>query len=428
MTHLDATVVNVALASIRADFGTSFATVQWVVGGYLLALALMLPLNAWLVNRVGAKRLYVICFAAFTFTSLLCGAARSAEQLIAARMLQGMAGGLLTPMSQMMLAQIAGPHLARVAGYMAVPIVMAPVVGPVVAGAILKVAGWPWLFYINLPIGVLAIALAIRLLPADEPARERRPFDALGFFLISPALVGMLFGLDRLPSAVGILSLAAGIALLAVFVVHARRRKEAALVDLRLFANRTFATATMTQFLSNGANLAGQLLLPLFLISGCGYSPVTAGWMLAPIGIGMLCVYPLQGMLTERFGFRMVSAGGAILLTLSTLPVLWMAHNAVVPAALLVALFLRGIGQSAIGVPSLAAAYAAIPRESIPLASTAANIAQRLGGPVGTTLVAIVLSLTAMHGAGPAAFFAALVALVVLQLLVLTSALRLPLR
>ena len=428
MTHLDATVVNVALASIRADFGTSFATVQWVIGGYLLALALMLPLNAWLVSRVGAKRLYIICFAAFTATSLLCGAARSAEQLIAARMLQGIAGGLLTPMSQMMLAQIAGPHLARVAGYMAVPIVMAPVIGPVVAGAILKIAGWPWLFYINVPIGIAAIALAIRLLPADEAARERRPFDMLGFILISPGLVGVLFGLDRLPSVAGIVSLAAGIALLAGFVVHALHRKEAALVDLRLFANRTFATATMTQFLSNGANLAGQLLLPLFLISGCGYSPVTAGWMLAPIGIGMLCVYPLQGTLTDRFGYRAVSAGGAVLLTLSTLPVLWMTRNPLLPVVLVGALFARGVGQSAIGVPSLAAAYTAIPREAIPLASTAANIAQRLGGPTATTLMAIVLSFTAAYGAGPAAFFAALVALVALQLLVFTSAMRLPVR
>ena len=114
----------------------------------------MLPLNGWLVDRLGAKRLYLSCFSAFTLASLLCGTAKIMDQLICARVIQGIAGGLLTPMTQLMLARVAGKHMARVMGYTAVPIMIAPILGPVVAGAILKYAAWPWLFYVNLPIGI----------------------------------------------------------------------------------------------------------------------------------------------------------------------------------------------------------------------------------------------------------------------------------
>jgi EmrB/QacA subfamily drug resistance transporter len=426
MTQMDSTVVNVSLSTIRQDLHASIDSVQWIISGYLLALALTLPLNAWLVGRVGAKRLYLGCFSAFTLASVLCGMQTSMNGLIWARVIQGMAGGLLTPMTQMMLARAAGRHMARVMGYTAMPVLIAPLLGPVVAGAVLKYAAWPWLFYINLPIGIVAVFIAAVLLPGDHAAGQNRPFDLSGFLLISPGLASLLYGLDHATQRQGVLFLLSGIILMAAFVWHAIRKDTAALIDLRLFANRVFATATTTQFLSNGATYAGQMIVPLFLIAGCGMSAAKAGWMLAPMGLGMMCIYPLLGFLTDRFGCRAVSAGGTLVVILTTLPFLWMIETRLSLTLLVIALFARGAGQGAIGVPLVSAAYAAVPREQLALATTASNIVQRLGGPIGTTIMAIVLSHP--RTSGPRAFTMAFAALIGMQLVLLSSAARLPIR
>ena len=428
MAQMDSTVVNVSLSTIRQDLHTSITLVQWIISGYLLALALMLPLNAWIVDRLGAKRLYLWCFSAFTLASLLCGAATTINGLILARVIQGIAGGLLAPMTQMMIARAAGRQMARVVGYASMPVLLAPILGPVLAGAILKYATWHWLFYINLPFGLLAVALAALLLPGDAAAAQKRPFDFLGFLLISLGLASLLYGLDHALRRDGALALFCGLILMGIFIRHALRKKSAALIDLRLFNNRIFATATRTQFLSNGMTYAGQMLLPLYLITGCGFSPAETGWMLAPLGLGMMCVYPSLGALTDRFGCRAVSVGGALFATLGTLPLVWMTQGRFLPALMVVSLFTRGAGLGAVGVPSLSAAYASVPKEKLALATTASNIVQRLGGPTATTLLTIVLSLSETHvpAIGPRAFLVPFLALIGLQLLVLSSASRLP--
>src|SRR5262249_54434000 len=154
---------------------------------------------------------------------------------------------------------------------------------------------WPWLFYLNLPIGALGVGLAAWLLPGDEASVDRRRFDPLGFLLISPGLASLLFGFSHLAAPGGQLALAAGAALIAAFVWHARRWGSAALLDLGLFRNRIFSISAQTQFLANATFFARQLLVPLFLIAGCGVPAVHAGWIMAALGVGMLCTYPLVG-------------------------------------------------------------------------------------------------------------------------------------
>src|SRR5580700_5830493 len=165
LSQLDATVVNVSLSTLAVELHTTLTTIQWVTSGYLLALALMLPLNGWLVQRIGAKRLYLVCFSGFVLTSALCAASWSANSLIGFRVLQGVSGGLMAPMMQLMVARVAGKNLVRVMSYAAVPILLGPILGPVIAGAILQHASWRWLFLVNLPVGVLAIVLAVLFLP-----------------------------------------------------------------------------------------------------------------------------------------------------------------------------------------------------------------------------------------------------------------------
>jgi MFS family permease len=250
MAQLSTTMVNVSLSSLGTELHASLSAIQWVTSSYLLALALILPLNGW---------------------------AWSANSLIAFRVLQGMSGGLLAPMVQMMMARAAGKHMARVIGYAAVPIMLGPLLGPVIAGAILQFASWRWLFLINLPVGVLAIVLAIIFLPNDREETQRRDLDLVGFALLSPGLVLFLYGSEHMGERIGQITVALSVVLLAMFFTVAIRKGDRALIDLQLFKGKTFAAATVAQFMSNGISFAGQMLIPIYLIDACGRSPSATG-------------------------------------------------------------------------------------------------------------------------------------------------------
>jgi EmrB/QacA subfamily drug resistance transporter len=430
LAQLDATVVNVSLPTLAVELHSALSTIQWVTSGYLLALALMLPMNGWLVDRIGSKRLYVWCFATFTMSSALCGSAWSAESLVGFRVLQGMSGGLLAPMAQMMIARAAGKHMARVMGYAALPILLGPILGPVLAGTILQHASWRWLFLVNVPVCVAGIVMALLFLPDDSGERRVRAFDGLGFALLSPGLVMFLYGSDHLEEATGRVLLGAAALLLVLFVRHGIAKGEGALLDLELFRQKVFSTAACTQFLSNGVSYAAQMLVPFYLIRVCGKSPGATGLMLAPLGLGMVCIYPWMGKLTQRFGIRWLSASGAALALAGLVPMVFLASHGLVTAVFVAALVVRGIGQGAVGIPSITSAYSSVPKRELPMATTSLNIVQRLGGPTLTTVCATFLAWR-MRLSGTASakgFVAAFALLCGLQVLVLLSALQLPTR
>jgi EmrB/QacA subfamily drug resistance transporter len=430
MSQIDATVVNVSLSSLAVDLHSSLATIQWVTSGYLLALALMLPLSGWLVDRIGARSLYLWCFSAFTVASALCGFAWSAGSLIGFRILQGMTGGLLAPMAQMIMARAAGRHMAKVFGYVAVPVLLGPILGPVLAGAVLQHLTWRWLFLVNLPVGVLALALAVVFMPADDALTQCRTFDLPGFLLLAPAMALFLYGADNIREHSGQLCFAFAIVMIAVFARDALRKGPEALLDLELFRGGAFPVSARTQFLQNGIMYATQMLLPLYLIRACGRTPGDVGVLLLPLGLGMLAAFPSMGWLTKHFGIRNVAAGGSLIGLLSALPFLYLADHRMVGPIFVVSLVLRGMGQGAIGVPSLSAAYSGVPKQEIPMATTTLNIVQRLGGPTLTTLMAAFLAWRmpfAVSADGVSrAFMLSFLALAVLHLLLLVSTLGLP--
>lgn len=407
MSGLDSTMVNVSLSTIGQAFGVPLGLIQWVTSAYLLALALALPLNGWLVDRVGAGRVFLACFGVFILGSALCGLAQSATQLIACRVLQGIAGGLLAPMMQLMMARHAGRHMARVIGIAAMPVMVGQMLGPSIGGLILTWLSWRWTFLVNVPVGLIAIAFAWRVLPRDEGAAPRR-LDLVGLAMISPGLALLLESLVSLahedPTAPW--RLAASLALLAGFAVHATRRPAAALIDLRLFRGKVFRAAAATQFVSNAINFGGQLLMPLFFLKLLGTSPGMTGLLLAPMGLGVFFALPIMGRLSERMGARAISGSGAAIACLATVPFALAGPDT--PLALLaVALFVRGFGVGSITLPSAAAAYASVPREALTSATTAINICQRLGGPAGTTGLAIFLQHMLADAAVPEAAYSA---------------------
>lgn len=430
MAQLDATVVNVSLANLAADLHVTLSAIQWVTSGYLLALALMLPLSGWLVDRIGAKALYLWCFAAFTVSSTLCGLAWSANSLIGFRIFQGMSGGLLAPMAQMMVARAAGKQLARVVSVASLPILLAPLLGPVIAGAILQFASWRWLFLVNLPVGVLAFALASAFLPNDREETRPRDLDVIGLALLSPGLVLLLYGSDHISERIGVASVAVSIVMFSLFYRTARSKGNAALIDLRLLKSKVFSASIVAMFMVNGISFAGQMLIPIYLVRACGFSPSRTGWLLAPLGFGMMCTYPFLGRLTKHFGIRKLAACGALLALAGTLPLVFLAQHGLIVAVLTASLFIRGVGVSAIGIPSITSGYASMARQDLPMATTAMNIVQRLGGPTLTTLCATFLgwrlSETPHSAPMSSAFVAAFSLLCGLHALLFLATLRLP--
>ncbi len=431
LAQMDATVVNVSLSSLALELHTSVSSIQWVTSGYLLALALTLPLSGWLVDRIGAKALYLCCFSAFTLTSVLCGFAWSANSLIGFRILQGMSGGLLAPMAQLIMARVAGDKMARVLGFAAMPILLAPLLGPVIAGALLRFASWRWLFWVNLPFGALALAFAILFLPHDRDDRRPRSLDLPGLGLLSPGVVLFLYGSEHIAAPVGLTALALSALLFMVFLRWATRKKEGAIIDLRLFKDDIFSAAVVTQFLSAGVAFAGQMLIPVFLTRAGALSPSQAGLLLAAQGLGMMFSYPFVGMLVERFGNRYVSAGGALTALAATMPFVYLGSHGLVGTVAAGALFVRGVGLSGIGIPSISAAYSSIKRQDLPMATTALNIVMRMGGPTFTTICAAFLGWRlAAHATAPgsAAYGEAFALLCGFHLVLFAAAMRLPRR
>lgn len=311
---LDMTAAGVALPAIARDYGGEPATLQWVVTGYLLALAVVTPASGWLGDRFGTKRVFVTALALFTAASALCAAAWSLPSLVGFRVLQGMGGGLLTPVGMTMLL-LAFPEQERAtaSAVLAVPAAVAPALGPILGGYFVAYHSWHWVFLINVPIGVLTLLLAWWLLQEHREAPEAR-FDWRGFGLGGAGLAALLYGLVQVGEAHGAVGPALGLAgvgavLLAAFV-RVEGRQESPLLDLSLFGEAGFRTGNSVLFLACVSFSGVLLMLPLLLQTGQGLSAFAAGLVVAAHAAGILVVMPLAPQLYHRLGGRALLVGG----------------------------------------------------------------------------------------------------------------------
>jgi EmrB/QacA subfamily drug resistance transporter len=400
MSILDTTIVNVALESLSRDLDAPLSTIQWVATGYLLSLATVIPLTGWAAERFGPRRVWMTVVSAFVATSALCGLAWSAESLIAFRVLQGFAGGMIMPIGMITLAQTAGPErVGRVMSVVGVPMLLAPVLGPVLGGLIVTHLSWRWIFLVNLPIGLVGLMLAARLMPAARSigrggAGAPSRLDWQGFALLSPGLGLLVFGLSEVSTHGGVtvgrlLPVLGGFALVAAFVMRAWRC-EAPLVDVRLFLQRGFSAAGVTVFLVGGALFGALLVLPLYYQVARGQSALSAGLLMAPQGVGAALGMNRAGRLVDRVGGGHVVIAGLVMLMVGTIPFTQVSADTSF-ALLAGSLVLRGIGLGFTMMPAMAAAYATIERAQVPRATPMLNVLQRVGGSLGTAVLAVVL-------------------------------------
>ncbi len=396
MTVLDLTIVNVAIPTLGRDFHTSISTIQWVITGYILAFASVIPLTGWATERFGAKRVWLASLLLFLVGSVLSGAAWSIGSLLGFRVLQGLGAGMILPVGQTMLAQAAGPQrMGRVMSVIGVPMLLAPVFGPVIGGAIVGKVSWRWIFFINLPVGVAAVLAALRLLPAAQPRLGQR-LDLRGLTLLSPGIAIFLYGMSEagnqggLRNARTIAASSIGLALVALFVWHAIRRGKNALIDLSLFRRRGFATAAAMSLLLIIALFGALILLPLYYQVVRHESALQTGLLLIPQGVGAAIAMPIAGWLTDKIGPRIVVSSGMVIATLGALAYTQVGADTSY-LYLAAALLVLGLGIGSTIVPSMAAAFQTLTHQEIPRATSALNVIQRIAGAIGTALLAIIL-------------------------------------
>lgn len=314
MEILDMTVLNTALPTIGREFGVDQTTLQYVLTGYLISLAIIIPASGWVADRFGSKYTFAFAIGVFTLSSALAGASQSMELLIFARVLQGIGGGMLTPVGTAMLFRaFPNDERAKASAILSVPVMIAPALGPVLGGWLTDEVSWRWIFYLNLPIGILGFLFTILFVPnykAENPGK----LDWIGFLLAGAGLAMLLVGLERTPSHgwsdTPTLSLiVAGLALLIAFVV-VELRIPAPMLDLRLLKDRNFAAGNVMTFLSTGALMGVLFLAPLLLQQVMGLTATESGFVTLAQVVGMMLCMPLAPKLYPRLGARVMMAVG----------------------------------------------------------------------------------------------------------------------
>jgi EmrB/QacA subfamily drug resistance transporter len=396
MSILDTTVVNVAINTLAGKFHTTLPTIQWVATGYTLALATVIPLSGWIADRFGTKRLYMTSIALFLGGSMLSGLAWSSGSIIVFRVLQGLGGGMIMPAGMTILTRAAGPQrIGRVMSIMGVPMLLGPILGPILGGWLVADVSWRWIFFINVPVGVVALALSRRVLPRDIPARGTR-LDFVDLLLLSPGLALLIYGLAETNSAGGfgaarvLAPMLAGLALIGGFVWHALRARHP-LIDLRLFRDRTFSTSSITLILVAISVFGTFLLLPLYFQAVRGESPLQSGLLLAPQGFGSMIAMPIAGQLADRTGPGRIVPFGLITIVLAVLGLTQI--GAATPYwKLEIDLFVFGLGMGFTMMPVFTGAMQSIRGPAVARASTALNILQQAGASVGTAVLSVLLA------------------------------------
>ena len=402
MEVLDTSIANVALPHIAGDLGASGDEGTWVLTSYLVSNAIILPISGWFVGMLGRKRFFMICIVVFTLSSLLCGIAWSLGFLLLARVLQGAGGGGLQPMAQAILADTFPPEKRGLAfSLYGVTAIVAPSIGPTLGGWITDNYSWRWIFYINLPVGVIALLLVYRLIedPAYLKALKGKSLrvDYIGFGLLALGVGALQILLDKGQeddwlgsNFIVTLTVVAATCLIAL-VVYEWFQKEP-IVDVRLFKNGNFATANTMMFMVGAISFASTVLMPQFLQTLMGYTAEKAGIVMSAAAAVLLMELPLVGQLTTRFQARRLIAFGwlALMCTmyLSTKRIdLQMSFGA--------ATWLRILQYVPLGfifIPSSTAAYAGIAPEKNNAVAGLVNFMRNIGSSVGTSLVTTILA------------------------------------
>lgn len=399
MASLDTSIVAVAQRTFVVEFHSTQAVVGWTVAGYILGLATATPMTSWAADRFGTKRLFMGSVLMFTLGSLLCAVSPNILLLIIFRIVQGIGGGVLMPLTLAIIRREAGPdRLGRLMALAAIPMMLAPIFGPILGGWLIRAYGWEWLFLINLPVGLAAFILAAILFPREQ-SRHPETVDFIGMLLLSPGVATFLYGLSEILGRGTVadrhvwIPAIIGLVLITTFVWHALRRADHhPLIDFRLLTNRSVGLANAGVFIYVVAGSVA-LLIPSFFQQVMHLTPMEAGLHMIPAALGTMLTMPLAGMLMDKYGpgnialigLTMVVAGMGIF-------TYGVATQLDYSPCLLVGMLITGIGAGCTVLPLSGSAVRTLAQDQIVRGSTLITITEMMAGAVGGALMSVLLT------------------------------------
>jgi EmrB/QacA subfamily drug resistance transporter len=406
MIMLDNTVVNVALPAIAADLGVGLSELEWIVTGYALTFASLMLTGGKLADMLGRRLVFIVGLAIFTVSSLACGLAGSGDVLIAARVVQGAGAALMNPATLSIIAATFPPRQRGMAiGIWAGVSAMALAVGPLVGGLLTEHISWSWIFFVNVPIGVLAIVASMLLIPESKDESADQRLDLPGLLTSGIGLFALTYGLIEAntygwtsPRIIGAFVVAA---VMLVTFVQLERHQRIPMLDLSLFRSGTFAGANLAVLLVALAMFGVFFFVSLYMQGVLGYSAVKAGAAFLPMTILIMLVAPIAGKSSDRFGSRWLMTSGMILIAVQ---LLYFSRLGVEESywRILPAMILGGFGMSLVMTPSAAAAMRALPVDKVGVGSAVLNAFRQVGGAMGIALIGAIMAhqLGALRGPG----------------------------
>ncbi|WP_028776691.1 MDR family MFS transporter [Shimazuella kribbensis] len=383
MILLNMTALNVAIPDLVETFHSSLSVIQWATTGYILAEAVIIPLSGWFSDRFGAKRVFIISILLFTISSILCVLASSAEQFILFRVLQGLGGGMVMPIGMAIVFRISPPDkVGTVMGMLGVPILVAPVIGPVLAGWLVEFSSWHYIFWINIPIGIIGIWMGIRYIPKLEKQIAAK-LDILGMIFGPLAFAALVYGVSQAGeygwgSKHVMIGLGIGIISLLIFIVVELRKKDP-LLELRVFRSHPFTIAVILLWITAIAFYGILFLNPLFLQKVQGYNAFETGLLLLPQAIACIIFVQLGGRLFDRFGVKPLVIAGAAIIALGAYLLSNLSSNSSL-GELVLPLLLAGSGQALFGMSLNAYIMKSAPPKLVNRVTSLTNATQQVMG------------------------------------------------
>ena len=402
MQNLDSTVVATALPAIAQDFGANPIHLKLALTTYLLTIAVFLPASGWMADRFGARLVFRSAIAIFIAGSALCGVSQSIGMLVLARIVQGIGGSMMVPVGRLVvLRTVEKSQLVSALSWLTVPALIGPILGPPVGGFLTTYASWPWIFWINVPVGILGIVLATKFVP-DLRGEGRVRFDTGGFFMTGIGLAAFMtgsttLGLNLLPLAADAIFIAGGAALLVVYAVHARRSNHA-ILDLSLFRIPTFWNSVMGGSVFRLGMGATPFLLPLLLQLGFGMTPFQSGLITFATAVGAVVMKFTAPQIIKRYGFRSVMIVNTLVTAIFTaVPAVFTQTTPIMimVSLLLIGGFFRSLQFTAVNALS----FADVDHAQMSQATTLTSVAQQISVSLGISIGAISLQLSSnTHG------------------------------
>lgn len=401
---LDSTMINIAINNLVTDLHSTVTTVQWTVTCYLLATGVAVPFSSWLLNRFDGKHVFLAGEVLFGIGSLLAAVAPNIQFLIGARLVQGFAGGIIMPLLTTLIVQTAGAAvMGQMMATVGLPMILGPLFGPILGGVIIKLASWRWIFWVNIPVVLISMALILWKMPHYPAQDKTAKLDVGGILLLILASSSLIYGMVQAAHSGNFTNHTTvtfgigGLVALLGYVGWAALRRERAVLPLSLFRFRSFDGSGLGLFLAGTVLNGAMLLLPLYFQNVRQMSVLMAALALLPQGVGMLISRGVTGRLTDQLGAKYVVLVSVVITFVGTLPFYWFDQHT---AGWLIAivLFVRGIGAGGIMMPLMADAYTGMRADQVPSATIGSRIIQNIGSAFGSALVTtVVMSFSAAH-------------------------------